>query len=149
MGQVWGELSRDGVSLDPDGDVDAGGAQRGQTLSADEGIGILDPDDGRRIPAAMIASVHGGVRPWWLHGSSVLTSVAPTAASPARRSASRSACAPPGGCVAPMAMICPSASTTTAPTHGFGEVVVRTAAAASMAARIAVASTGGCRDQKR
>ena len=89
----------------------------------------------------MIASVHGGVRPVWLHGSRVVTSVAPVAAGPARRSASRSACCPPGGWVAPRAMI-PASSTTTAPTHGLGDVVVRTAAAASMAARIAVASTG-------
>ena len=35
------------------------------------------------IPAAMIASVHGGVRPWWLHGSSVTTMWAPEAADPA------------------------------------------------------------------
>ena len=32
-------------------------------------------------------------------------------------------------------------TTTTAPTHGFGDVVVRTAAAASMAARMAAVSS--------
>ena len=29
------------------------------------------------MPASRIASVHGGVRPWWQHGSSETYSVAP------------------------------------------------------------------------
>ena len=33
----------------------------------------------RRTPAASTASVHGGVLPWWQHGSSVTYSVAPRA----------------------------------------------------------------------
>jgi hypothetical protein len=50
---------------------------------------------------------------------------APQAASPAIASAIRSACGPPGGCVAPLPMICPS-RTTTAPTGGLGLVRPRT-----------------------
>ena len=104
--EVRRELLGDGVGLDPDGDLDAGRPQRGDALAGRRaGRGPRSPTTTRRIPAAMIASVHGGVRPWWLHGSSVVTSVAPAAASPARRSASRSACGPPGGWVAPVAMI--------------------------------------------
>src|SRR4051794_4947389 len=49
----------------------------------------------RAMPAATIASVHGGVLPWWQHGSSETYSVAPRAASPAARSALTSACGPP------------------------------------------------------
>ena len=37
------------------------------------------PTTTRAIPAATMASTHGGVRPWWLQGSSVDTSVAPRA----------------------------------------------------------------------
>src|SRR5438067_989565 len=45
----------------------------------------------RCTPAAMIASVHGPVRPLWLHGSSVTYNVAPRAFSPADFSATISA----------------------------------------------------------
>ena len=101
---------------------------------ATSGSGSSTPTTTRAMPAATIASTHGWVRPWWLQGSSVHTSVAPRAASPARRSASRSACGPPGGWVAPVARIDPSPDATTAPTQGFGAVFVRTSAAAAMAA---------------
>ena len=47
-------------------------------------------------PAAISASVHGGVLPWWSHGSSVQYAVAPRARSPAARSAATSACGPVG-----------------------------------------------------
>ena len=36
----------------------------------------------RAIPASRIASVHGGVRPWWQHGSSDTYSVAPVEVAP-------------------------------------------------------------------
>ncbi len=103
--------------------------------------GSAMPTTTRATPAAMIASVHGGVRPWCEHGSSVQTSVAPRAASPAASSATISAWRPPGGSVAPVAIRAPSGDNSTAPTHGFGEVRARTAAAASIAALIAVVSS--------
>ena len=40
-------------------------------VALDVGVRVAAPDDDARDPDAMIASVHGGVRPWWLHGSSV------------------------------------------------------------------------------
>src|SRR5439155_2383105 len=70
-------------------------------------------------PAATMASTHGGVRPWWLHGSKVTKRVAPKAAAPAWRRATISACAWPGACVQPSPTIAP-AWTTTAPTGGLG-----------------------------
>src|SRR5438874_11416950 len=70
----------------------------------------------------MIARVQGGVRPSWLHGSSVTKRVAPRADSPARLSAITSACEPGGDSVTPSAMVAPSRETTTAPTAGLGEV---------------------------
>src|ERR1019366_6303697 len=51
----------------------------------------------REIPAATTASVQGGVRPWWQHGSKETTRVAPRAASPASRRAVTSAWGPPAG----------------------------------------------------
>jgi len=47
------------------------------------------------MPRFRIASVHGGVFPWWLHGSIVTYARAPAAALPAALSASASACIPP------------------------------------------------------
>jgi hypothetical protein len=44
------------------------------------------------------------------------------------------------GSVAPTAVTCPSGDNTTAPTHGFGDVDVRTAAAAPNARRIVASS---------
>ena len=62
-------------------------------------VGILERDDDpARRPRRSSASAHGGVRPWCAQGSSVTYAVAPRARSPAARSASTSACAPPGGC---------------------------------------------------
>src|SRR5438309_2287750 len=49
----------------------------------------------RATPAARIASVQGGVLPWWAHGSRFSTRVAPRARSPAAASATTSACGPP------------------------------------------------------
>ena len=49
------------------------------------------------MPASIIASVHGGVLPKWLQGSSVTNSVAPRDLSPACRRAVGSACGWPGG----------------------------------------------------
>ena len=60
------------------------------------GSGSSMPTTTRATPAAMIASAHGGVRPWCEHGSSVEASVAPRAAAPADRRATTSAWGPPG-----------------------------------------------------
>ena len=72
------------------------------------------------MPAANTASVHGGVWPWWQHGSSVTTSVAPRADSPADSRATTSACASPKAVCHPSPRTRNSSSTTTAPTAGFG-----------------------------
>src|SRR3972149_1702885 len=53
------------------------------------------------MPASMIASAQGGVRPWCGQGSSVTYMVAPRARSPACRRATTSACGPGGGRRAP------------------------------------------------
>ncbi len=35
------------------------------------GFGSFDATTTRRTPAAITTGAHGGVRPWWVHGSSV------------------------------------------------------------------------------
>ena len=69
------------------------------------GSGSSTPTTTRATPAATMASVQGGVRPWWAQGSSVAYSVAPRAASPAAVNAATSACGPPGGAVAPSKVV--------------------------------------------
>ena len=69
-------------------------------------------------PAASTASTHGGVVPWWVHGSIVTKRVAPRASSPAASSATISPWRPLSS-VAPSPTTSPSA-TITAPTVGFG-----------------------------
>ena len=95
-------------------------------------VGSSEAITTRAIPAATIASVHGGVRPWWQQGSSETYRVAPEGSSSQAASAIRSACASPGGCVVPSPITLP-ALTITAPTMGFGLVCPRTRPASSMA----------------
>ena len=105
----------------------------------DQRVGVLTATTTRAIPAAMMASVHGGVRPWWAHGSSVTYRVPPAARGPAAASAATSAWAPPGGAVAPVnhcRLAARPRHHTTAPTHGFGAVRPRTGSAASTARAI-------------
>ena len=70
---------------------------RAMPVPATRWSGSCTPITTRATPAVMIASVQGGVRPKWLHGSSVTYIVAPRAASPAARNACTSACAWPTG----------------------------------------------------
>ena len=65
----------------------------------------------------------------WQHGSSVQYSVAPRARAPASSSACTSACGSPARSWKPCPTTTPSASTTTAPTSGFGLVRPRPRAA--------------------
>ena len=59
-------------------------------------VGSSEATTTRASPASRIASVQGGVWPWWQQGSSETYSVAPrTSASPQAASAARSACGPP------------------------------------------------------
>ncbi len=69
----------------------------------------------RRTPAAISASLHGPVRPVWLHGSRVTTAVAPRAASPASASATTSACGAPARRWKPSAIVVPSGGEQHAP----------------------------------
>mmetsp|Transcript_31883 Transcript_31883/g.92342 ORF Transcript_31883/g.92342 Transcript_31883/m.92342 type:complete len:206 (+) Transcript_31883:375-992(+) len=55
------------------------------------GLGSTTPATTRATPAARSASQHGGVLPWWLHGSSDTYAVDPLARSPACLSANTSA----------------------------------------------------------
>ena len=96
------------------------------------GVGSSEAITTRRMPADRIASVHGGVRPWWQQGSSDRYSVAPAVLPAAASSAMTSACASPGGWVMPSPITRPSL-TTTAPTIGFGLVCPRARAASSIA----------------
>src|SRR6266516_5454133 len=89
------------------------------------GFGSVAPTTTRRMPAATMASVQGGVRPCVEHGSSVTYSVAPIGEWPFRSAslnASISACGPPAPRCQPWPMILPC-FTSTAPTVGFGDVV--------------------------
>ena len=52
-------------------DRDAGGAQAREPAPATSGFGSSIAATTRPTPAAISASAHGGVRPKWLHGSSV------------------------------------------------------------------------------
>ena len=70
------------------------GAQR-LSSAPRRGVRIADRGDHARHPAAMSASVQGGVLPWWAHGSRFTTRVAPRARAPAAASAATSACGPP------------------------------------------------------
>src|ERR671918_7495 len=97
-------------------------------------VGSSDAITTREMPASRIASVQGGVRPWWAHGSSETYIVAPKGSSSQAASAMRSACAWPGGCVVPSPITRPSL-TITAPTIGFGLVCPRTRWASSTALR--------------
>ncbi len=54
------------------------------------GIGSSEPITTRATPASRTAGAHGGVRPWWLHGSRLQYSVAPGALPPSVRSAAAS-----------------------------------------------------------
>jgi hypothetical protein len=59
-------------------------------------VGSSEAITTRAMPAARIASTHGGVRPWCAHGSSDTYMVAPrVSASPHIASAATSACGPP------------------------------------------------------
>ena len=59
------------------------------------GVGSSDATTTREIPAAAIASVQGGVRPWWQQGSSDTYIVDPAGSSSHAASATRSACGSP------------------------------------------------------
>src|SRR5438552_8186216 len=98
----------------------------------------------RVTPAAMIASVQGGVFPWCAQGSRFTTRVAPRARSPAARKATTSACGPPNSAWYPAATTASPASTT-APTSGFGATRPLPRRARSRARSIAICSAGrGC-----
>ncbi len=96
------------------------------------GVGSSEAITTRAIPAATIASVHGGVRPWWQQGSSEMYMVAPAVLPAAASRAITSAWLSPGGWVTP-SPITRSSLTTTAPTIGLGLVCPRARPASSMA----------------
>src|SRR5437763_1137465 len=86
----------------------------------------------RASRASTIASVHGGVRPWWQHGSSDTYIVAPAGSAVHADRASRSACGMPAAAWKPSPMVRPS-FTITAPTSGFGLVRPRASEPSSIA----------------
>src|SRR5262245_20675243 len=101
------------------------------------GLGSAMAQTRRRMPAALIASAHGGPRPWCEHGSKVTYMVLPRALPPARSSACASACGRPPGWVQPRAINSSLASSTmTAPTEGLGAVVPSTRRARARAKAI-------------
>ena len=104
-------------------------------LPSTRGSGSPAPTTTRRMPAARIASTHGGCLPWWQHGSSVTYIVAPRGGAVQFASALRSAWAWPQRSCQPWPMIWPSL-TTTAPTMGFGAVQPRPRSASDSASRI-------------
>ena len=64
-------------------DLDARSRGAARAHPAPRGSGRSEPATTRATPAASTASTHGGVVPWWAHGSIVTKSVAPRARSPA------------------------------------------------------------------
>ena len=96
-------------------------------------VGSSEAMTTREMPAATIASVHGGVRPVCAHGSSETYIVAPRRSAPPQASiAARSACGPPSSAWKPSPSTWPS-RTITAPTSGFGLVRPRPPSASSIA----------------
>src|SRR6266849_882082 len=98
----------------------------------------------RARPAAIRASVHGGVLPQWQHGSRLTKAVASRAAAPARVSASVSPWGRPPGCVQPRPTTRPPL-TMTQPTVGLGQTSPSPRRAKAIAARIwasSVSTTG-------
>ena len=123
-----------------DSDVDARSLQRRDAAASGRGgLGSSAAMCTLLTPASMRAWAQGGVRPQWGHGSSVTKRSAPLAAAPACRSATISACACPGGCVAPSPTTRPS-FTSTAPTGGFGSVRPTAERAISIARRMCATS---------
>ena len=97
------------------------------------GLGSVCATTTRATPAAISASQHGGVRPWWLHGSSVTSAVAPSVEAPAACAARRaitSACGPPACWVKP-SNTRPSASSRRQATRGLGSLRPTACAASS------------------
>ncbi len=94
---------------------------RSKPLPRTRGSGSSIAATTRVTPAAMSASVQGGVRPWWLHGSRLTYSVAPRAPGPACARAAASACGWPAPRCHPSPTTCPF-WTSTAPTSGLGAV---------------------------
>ena len=96
------------------------------------------------MPASMSATAQGPVRPVWLHGSSVTTAVAPSAAPCASlESASTSAWAVPAPRCHPSASTSPCGERITHPTRGFTPRA-GPRSASSRARRIAAASAIVC-----
>ena len=99
---------------------------RAMPLPRTFGFGSRSPIHTRAMPASWTAAAQGGVRPWWLQGSSVTARLAPRRArAPCRllaaSSARTSAWSPPAGWVKPRPST-RSPRTTTAPTGGLGHV---------------------------
>ncbi len=101
--QVGGQLLGDRLRPHPHLDLDAGRPQGGDAPSRRPGgRGPRRPPPPGGCPEAMMASVQGGVRPWWAHGSRVTYSVPDRGPRARRRArAATSAWGPPGGAVAP------------------------------------------------
>ena len=101
-------------------------------------LGSSEPITTRAIPAARIASVQGGWRPWWAQGSSVTYIVAPAGSWPRARqsaSAATSACDAAELGVEALADRPRRRATSTAPTSGFGLTRPRPPSASSSARR--------------
>ena len=84
-------------------DVDAGRAQRRGPPPRFRGSGRRRRTRHGRTPASISACAHGPVRPVWLHGSRVTTTVPPRARSPASARARTSACVAAGPLVPALA----------------------------------------------
>ena len=100
--------------------------RRSKPCPATSGLGSVLVATTRLIPAAINASQHGPVRPWWEQGSSVTYAVAPTTEFPlavASRNAMISAWKLPTRWVWPLPKALPLGATITQPTRGLGEVM--------------------------
>ena len=133
---VGSQLSFDGIGFDANEHIYRLRREGPRSHSpAPCGSGSSIPTTTREIPAAMIASVHGPVRPWWLHGSNVVIERAArcgVAGGVDRLALGVVTSGSVGGAVedSPYSLI------RTAPTHGFGTDRSLPVAPLAMALRI-------------
>ena len=72
MVEVRREIVLDRDGLDADGRGTPAACSRSSPVPATFVSGSRTAITTRATPASISASVHGGVLPWWLHGSSVV-----------------------------------------------------------------------------
>ena len=113
------------------------------------GSGSSTPTTTRATPAAAMAPVHGGVRPWWAHGSSVVYSVAPRAPVAGRRQGDHLGVRAPRRRRGPLEGVAVGRDHHGSRPRDWGTCAVRTEAASARARRMAARSSSRVPDPGR